>query len=135
MIFTHAAPAAISASTAATSSSAATGERMRGKYRLAGAGNRPAAVTTGRPAAVERANPRVAWLRPPTSRITVTPLAAYSCSVVAPYSRSARNGRRSSLSTGLSHHVGAYSHSSSCSQESFSSRGSITSIASRSRPR
>ena len=72
---------------------------MRGKYRLAGARNRPAAVTTGLPAAVERANPRVARLRPPTSRITVTPLAAYSAKRVAPYSTSARNGPCSSLAT------------------------------------
>ena len=86
MIFTHAAPAVTSASIAATSSSGSTGECMRGKYRFAGARNRPAAVTTGRPAAVERANPRVAWLRPPTSRITVTPLAAYSSRRAAPYS-------------------------------------------------
>src|SRR5580693_7007057 len=67
--------------------------------RFAGARNRPAAVTTGRPAVAERANSRVAWLRPPTSRITVTPLAAYSSRRAAPYSLSARNGPCSSLAT------------------------------------
>src|SRR6202161_2400958 len=88
-----------SALIAATSSSGATGECMRGKYRFAGARNRPAAVTTGRPAVAERANARVAWLRPPTSRITVTPLAAYSFRRATPYWLSARNGPCSSLAT------------------------------------
>ena len=64
MIFTQAAPAATSARTAAASSSGATGECMRGKYRFAGARNRPAAVTTGRPATAVRAKPRVTWLGP-----------------------------------------------------------------------
>jgi hypothetical protein len=78
MIFTQAAPAATSAWMAAASLSGAVGAYMRGKYRPAGARKRPAAVTTGRPATAVRAKLRVTWPRPPTSRITVTPLAAYS---------------------------------------------------------
>ena len=62
MIFTQAAPAVTSARIAPASSSGATGECMRGKYRFAGTGNRPAAVTPGRPAAAARAKPRVTWL-------------------------------------------------------------------------
>ena len=57
MIFTQAAPAATSARIARASSSGATGECMRGKYRFAGARNRPAAVTTGRPATAVPAKP------------------------------------------------------------------------------
>ena len=64
MIFTQAAPAATSAWMAVASSSGAQGEYMRGRYRFAGARKWPAAVTAGRPAAAERAKPRVTWLRP-----------------------------------------------------------------------
>ena len=78
MIFTQAAPAATWALMVAASSSGPTGECMRGKYRFSGARKRPAAVTTGRRAAAARAKPRVTWPRPPASRITVTPPAAYS---------------------------------------------------------
>ena len=90
MIFTQAAPAATSARIARASSSGATGECMRGKYRFAGARNRPAAVTTGRPATAVPAKPRVTWLWPPASRITVTPALAYSCRRAVPYSPSER---------------------------------------------